>query len=58
VYGLDFLEKYPAYECKQPDGSWSTCDREEDICDKNLTAANWRIDYDADNSYFNWVDPS
>lgn len=53
VYGLQFLEDYPDYQCNTT-GKWETCTREF-ICNNNLADSSWRIIIDEDN-YKNWVD--
>ena len=61
-YGLVFLYAPPEYECrKMVDGveTWEVCTQKEiiqkEICTKNTE---WRINFDADDSYHNWVDPA
>ena len=61
MYGLEFLEVYPDYKCKDNSSSmdndnWFECDRDF-ICENNLPQNDWVIDYDSPNSYHNWVDP-
>ena len=56
VYGMEFLTVYPDYQCYEG-GEWITCDRQTDICDAGLSADLWRIDYESENSFRNWVDP-
>jgi MFS family permease len=56
VYGMEFLTVYPEYECFIG-GEWLPCDRKIEICDAGLPEDLWRIDYTADDSYKNWVDP-
>ena len=58
VYGLGFLDAYPAYECYNVSTKeWDFCERET-ICDTGLAADLWRINYNDPNSFKNWVDPS
>ena len=58
IYGLNFLELLPQYQCLSDDGAWTSCDKEQ-ICGGSLTyEKDWRIDYSSDLSYHNWVDPS
>lgn len=56
VYGMEFLTVYPEYECFINE-KWQACDRETQICDADLPNEFWRINYDGENSYRNWVDP-
>ena len=58
VYGLPFLEKLPQYECFDKNTNiWDSCQREH-ICDGKLSyPSQWKIDYESDKSYKNWVDP-
>ena len=35
---------------------WVNCDRKH-ICTDNVPKDEWRINYDSENSYHNWVDP-
>ena len=55
MYGLEFLEVYPDYECFIS-MKWVNCDREH-ICTDHIPKNEWRINYDSENSYHNWVDP-
>ena len=62
VYGLEFLEVYPDYLCRNTTSlslnyDWFKCDRDF-ICDNDLPVNDWRIDYDSPDSYHNWVDPN
>ena len=59
VYGLEYLEIYPDYYCYDiRTNEWDSCDRETDICDKNLPRDQWQINYNSSKSYHNWVDPA
>jgi MFS family permease len=57
VYGLGFLDAYPAYQClDQQTKEWQACERDT-ICDSGMSADMWRINYDDASSFKNWVDP-
>ena len=51
IYGVEFLEVYPAYETFK-NGTWQPIEREQ-ICAESM--AEWRIDYSSDKTFRNWV---
>lgn len=55
VAGLCFLNDYPQYQCLS-DGKWQSCEREF-ICDQGISRSQWRINYEDEGSFKNWVDP-
>lgn len=55
VYGITFLTDLPAYECKDALQRWKTCTAEE-ICQNDMAAKYWRVDYESKDTYINWVE--
>ena len=50
------MQYMPEYQCKINE-QWQSCNRDT-ICNQNLEyTSQWRINYDSDKSFKNWVDP-
>ena len=57
IYGMTFLTLLPQYQCIE-NGDWVSCDSER-ICNEKLEhGIQWKIDYNSQLSYHNWVDPT
>ena len=53
LYNVAYFEEYPSFECYNSiSDTWDSCTKTE-AC--SLADSDWRVDYTAATSYYNWV---
>ena len=57
LYGLGFLTLYPDYQTLDASAKWVETDRQI-ICAQDIPQNEWRINYENETSYHNWVSPA